>query len=234
MAHKIMIVDDDSEFREEFREFLKEYDVVEAADGDEAIAILRKPNDIGLVILDVNMPRIKGTEALRTMKEIAPEVRVVILTAHSSEDVVIEALRGHADEYLQKPIDVFETKSVIERLMSTEPGADGDCHDKVEKAKEFVERNCFRKTSLADAARAVFLSPKYLSRIFKETTGTGFGEYRLHVQMARAKKLLGSKSYNVNEVAYKLGYKNPESFIRQFKKMSGITPTEFRRRKRRK
>ena len=57
------------------------------------------------MILDVNMPGSKGTEVLKDIKALYPDLGIIILTGHSSEDVAIEALKGHADEYLEKPLD---------------------------------------------------------------------------------------------------------------------------------
>jgi AraC-like DNA-binding protein len=75
------------------------------------------------------------------------------------------------------------------------------------------------------------LSPKYLSRVFKERTGTGYSAYRLKIKAKEAQRLLSRAGLSVSEIADKLGYKNVESFIRQFKKMTGTTPSAFRKHK---
>ena len=64
MAYQILMVDDDAEFREELRVCLNDYSVTEAANGIEALAILKKPNAIDLVILDAVMPQVSGMEVL--------------------------------------------------------------------------------------------------------------------------------------------------------------------------
>ena len=60
--------------------------------------LLRKPNEIDLVLLDVMMPGLSGTEVLREMKKLSPNLAIIILTGYSSKDVAIEALKGHADD----------------------------------------------------------------------------------------------------------------------------------------
>ena len=70
MAYQILVVDDDADFREELRYCLDGYTVIEAANGPEALAILKKPNAIDLVILDAVMPKMSGTEVLREIKKI--------------------------------------------------------------------------------------------------------------------------------------------------------------------
>jgi len=77
----------------------------------------------------------------------------------------------------------------------------------------------------------VSLSPKYLSRVFKDVTGTGFMEYKLKIKIDKAKELLKGTGSTISEISDKLGFMNPESFMRIFKKVTGATPTKFRKRK---
>jgi DNA-binding NtrC family response regulator len=116
MPDKILIVDDDKEFREELRQSLGEYEVVQASNGEEAVNMVSKPNEISLVILDVKMPGISGTNALARMKEISPELKIIILTGYSSKDVAVEALKSHADDYMEKPFALQELKDTIDRF----------------------------------------------------------------------------------------------------------------------
>lgn len=238
MPNKILLVDDDREFRSELRECLEEYDVAEAGNGEDAIRILKKPNDIDLVVLDVRMPGMSGTDVLKEIKEIAPDTGVIMLTGNSSEDVAIEALKGHADDYVEKPFNIEKVKEIIANLLDAKDKRDNvttcDIKGKIEKVKRFVERNCYKKTTLEDAAGAACLSPKYLSRIFMKSAGIGFSEYKLKIKMEKAKELLTEAGYNVNQAAYKLGYENAESFTRQFKKLTGYSPSEYREKIKRK
>lgn len=238
MLYKILLVDDDSEFREEFRHCFSEYDIVEARDGNEAVDILRWPNEISLIIMDVKMPGPSGTDILPIIKAQSPDLRVIVLTGHSSENVAIDALRAHADDYIEKPFEIETMRRAIESCLSSGALAqskqdDGSNKCKIRRAKDFVWRNCFKRVRLSDAARAVSMAPKYLSRIFKEETGVGFSEFRLQVQLGKARELLDSGGLNVSQIADKLGYKNPESFVRQFKKIAGMTPARYRQKTRR-
>lgn len=232
MPVRILIVDDDAEFREELKSYLEEYDCLEAASGEEAMSILRRPHEIDLVILDVMMPGMNGTDALRVMKRLDPDLGIIILTAYSSEDVAVAALKGHADDYVQKGPHIDRVREVVRRLAEERrlPRAGAGDRDatKIERVKLFLERNCYKKTTLDDAARAVSLSPKYLSRIFAEITGTGFAAYRRSIKIIEGKRLLSSSGMNVNQIAERLGYANAESFIRAFRKSTGFTPSAFR------
>jgi len=237
MAYNILLVDDDKEFREEFRDYLEDYQVIEARNGEEALNLLRKPNVIDLVILDVMMPGLRGTEVLKEMRKLDPDLGIIILTGYSSESVAIEALKGHADDYIQKPLDIDKAKEIIESLLEAkkeEGNIDiAGIKGKIEKVKRFVERNYHKKVCLKDAAQSVYLSPKYLSRIFRQNTGKSFSEYKLKVKIEKARELLSKTGYNVNQVAENLGYENVESFIRLFKKFVKYTPAEYRKKIRR-
>jgi two-component system, response regulator YesN len=232
MAYNILIVDDDKEFRYEFSCFFEDYNFIGASNGEEALKILEKPNEIDLVILDVMIPGMKGTQVLKKIKEKYPGLGVIMLTGFSSKDIAVESLKGKADDFIEKPVDINRTRNAIENLLinkknaglSDEPGIKG----KIDKIKKFVSRNLQKKILLEDVAEFVFLSPKYLSRVFKEEVGVGFKEYVLKLKIEDSKKELLGTENTINEISYKFGYKNTESFIKLFKKETGLTPTEFR------
>lgn len=232
MPSKILLVDDDPVFREEFRDCFEDFEFIEASNGQEALETLKKPHEIDLVMLDVKMPGMNGFEVLSRIKEIAPEVGIIISTGYSTKDTAIEALRKQADNYLEKPLDIEAAREIIEKVLDSKKDlpdfAASDITDKIERVKIFIERNCFKKVTLEDAAKAVCLSPKYLSRIFKEQTKQGFNDYKLAIKMDKAKSLLIETGYNVNQISDRLGYENVESFIRQFKKMAKCTPSVWR------
>jgi YesN/AraC family two-component response regulator len=234
MPEKILLVDDDIEFRLEMKEALGEYEVLEASSGKEALKILKRPNEIDLVMLDVIMPGESGIDVLRDMKLIAPELGIIILTGFSSKDVAIEALKGHADEYIEKPFDIEKTKEIIEKVILVKTGkSDKSAYrieDKVEQVKLFIKKNFYKKLVLKDAATVVCLSPKYLSRVFRKKAGLGFSAYRLKFIVEKARELLSDTGYSVDQIADKLGYQNTESFIRIFEKIVKTTPSKFRRR----
>jgi two-component system response regulator YesN len=230
MPYTILLVDDDNEFREEFKDLLEDYTVIEAANGQAALDILKAPNAVDLVILDVMMPGQKGTEILKIIKSHYPSLGIIISTAYSSKDVAIESLRAHADEYLEKPFQPHRAETVIRRLLEGKLLSD-DSKSIIDKVKAYTDRNFEKNVSLNDAAGFVALSPKYLSRLFKAVTGTGFNDYKIDLKINKAKELLRTTTLNINQITDRLGYLNAESFIRIFKKTTGETPTEFRARR---
>ena len=103
--HTILIAEDHAIFREGLRELLsKEPDleiIGEAEDGREAIdkAKQLKPH---IVLMDLSMPNVNGTEAIRVIKRHNPEIKVIVLTVHKLEEYVRSALEAGADAYLLK------------------------------------------------------------------------------------------------------------------------------------
>lgn len=233
MRGKILLVDDNKDLRTDFKLWYEEYDITEADCAQDALAILKKPNELDLVILDVQMPGMSGLDALEKIKAIAPEKSVIIMTGFSTKDVAIHALIAKADNYIEKPFDIKTMRDAIEKELRSRSGADRpdemDVAGKVEHVRWFLEGNCFKKITLQDAAQTVYMSPKYLSRIFREKTGMGFSEYKLKVKMAQAKKMLRSTGGSIKQISAKLGYANAESFIKQFEKIVKSTPSCYRK-----
>ena len=233
MSCGVLIVDDDSEFRSELAEMLEGYEVVEAGGGEEALSILSSPNNIEVVLLDIRMPGIDGLETLKKIKALEPETGVIILTGFSTKDAAVEALRNRADDYLEKPAGIDNVRETVERVLPRGQlrgmEAPGDPSLRPGKVRRFLEKNRRRKVTLSDAAEQVFLSPKYLSRYFKEETGRGFRDYKMELKLKEAKKLLAGSGMSVGSVSEKLGYRNAESFSRIFKKREGLSPSEFRK-----
>ncbi len=233
MPYNILLVDDDKDFRNEFIEFFSEYEVTEANDGLEALRILNKINIVDIVILDIRMPGLKGIKVLTEIKKINPDLYTIILTGFSTEKIAIEALQAHADDYIVKPVNFIKFKEKIDAVInknkySTKIDADSTAV-KIEKIKLYVEKNYHKVFNLNEISKIIFLSPKYLSKIFKEQTGKRFNEYRLDVKIKHAKEMLNKTGYTINQISYKLGYKTPESFIKIFKKITCSTPTQFRK-----
>jgi YesN/AraC family two-component response regulator len=232
MSSMILIVDDDSEFRHEMRDCLSKYRVTEASNGLEALEILSKPNSIELIVLDVMMPYMSGIEVLRQIKKIKPNLGIVILTGQSSKDIAIEALKAHADDYVEKPFDIDKFLSMVQKILDSKKRSATGYINKMDRIKMFIENNADKKISLHHVADEVALSSKYLSRLFKEKVGTGFNEYRLKIKIDKAGDLLKMSDSTIESIAVQVGYKNAESFIRMFEKIKGLTPTQYREKNR--
>ncbi len=111
---KILVVDDESRMRKLVRDFLvkKEFEVMEAADGEEALDLFYKNKDIALIILDVMMPKIDGWEVCREIRS-QSKVPIIMLTARADERDELLGFELGVDEYISKP---FSPKILVARV----------------------------------------------------------------------------------------------------------------------
>jgi len=98
----------------------------------------------------------------------------------------------------------------------------------IQKAAEYIRQNYRNKLTIDDIAQVVFLSPCYVSRIFKLSLGCTLMEYLTQVRMEEAKKMLKNPRYNVMQAAEESGFEDPGYFTRVFKKLEGITPSRYK------
>lgn len=228
---KIVVIDDDPSVIKAVRMILTDYTILEFHSGPAAVAFLQKPRDVLMVLLDVFMKDVNGLDILREIKQANRDMVVVIMTAFGSKDILLEALRGHADDFLEKPFDVPTLRSKVRAVTKQRIGALGGdkVAKRVERIKRMVEHHA-PTISLEQIAEEMCLSPKYLSRMFREQNVHGFRTYRRGIRMEMAKTLLTESTLTVNQIAQKLGYHNAESFMRLFKRIHQSTPSEYRGR----
>ena len=117
MKLKILVTEDGKSQRELLKSFLCEegHDVFEAADGETAVSIV-KSSQIDLVLMDFKLPGSNGLETLKEIKDINPEIDVVMMTAYSSVETAVSAMKAGAVDYLTKPIGFDELVLIIERI----------------------------------------------------------------------------------------------------------------------
>ncbi len=111
---KILVVDDESRMRKLVRDFLvkKDFEVLEAADGEEALDIFYEERNIALIILDVMMPKMNGWEVCREIRETS-KIPIIMLTAKGDESDELMGFELGVDEYISKP---FSPKILVARV----------------------------------------------------------------------------------------------------------------------
>jgi two-component system response regulator HydG len=114
----VLVVDDDSAHRTMLRTLISGwgYAVLEADDGAAAIESV-KAASCDLVLMDVRMVKVSGLEALEKIKSYNPAIPVIIMTAYSSVETAVEALKQGAHDYLTKPLDFDKLRLILERAM---------------------------------------------------------------------------------------------------------------------
>jgi len=162
---------------------------------------------------------------LETLQMAKETLRIPLDTKEIAEDLQkqIQSVRSteQSELYLKKLLDRFW-------LWRTE--ATGKYGDLIEKVKRFIQDNYANdRLSLQDAAEHVRVSPSHLSKVFSQETGHTFIECLTQTRIRKAMELLQTTRAKSYEIAFQVGYNDPHYFSNLFKKMTGMTPKEFRR-----
>jgi len=118
--NQILVVDDEPNLRRVLSAQLSRdgYDVLTAEDGEQGLEMLRE-HHIDLVITDLKMPRLDGMELLHAALELDAELPVVMITAHGTVDTAVEALKTGAFDYVTKPFDQNEVRTIVRKALAT-------------------------------------------------------------------------------------------------------------------
>jgi DNA-binding NtrC family response regulator len=121
LPSRILVVDDEKNIRRVLQALLEGdgHTVDDASDGDEARALLRRSaGDYDLVLTDLRMPNCDGLELLRWTRESHPDTPVVMLTAHGTVDIAVEAMRAGAFDFITKPFDDEDLSGIVGRALA--------------------------------------------------------------------------------------------------------------------
>jgi two-component system response regulator YesN len=246
---QILIVDDDTGYAESLSDA---YRIVPAPSGRIAVDRVKRRSDIDLAVIEYRLPDMSGIDVLKEIKDVAPSVLVIIVTAYGDEDVAVEAFRSGARDYLKKPFSISELATKIDfylalrhadqqRRKNILPGpgtaaAPGrppaavtpSQYHKIQQAVRFINDNYRTDICLDAVAAEAGMSPAHFSRIFKKVMGLPYQEYLSGRRITKAKNLLRTSAQSVTEIAVSLGFADPTGFGRIFKKLTGHTPSAYR------
>lgn len=113
----ILLVDDDSGMVETLSDILRarRYDVVTADSGESAVERVRE-SAFDVVLMDIQMPGLNGVEALQAMKAMKPDLKVIMMTAFTRDDLVQEARRASAVAVVSKPLELDQVLELVDRV----------------------------------------------------------------------------------------------------------------------
>ena len=216
--------------------------VGEAANGEEGIAAVERysPN---LIITDVRMPRMDGIEMMKRLRQKGCKAHVIILTAYSDFSYARSALQFGADDYLLKPFRDQELIAAIDKVRQKErdltaltpqdtlPLVKGDKSKYVLQALEYIaDHYSDQDISITMIAAHLGVSEGHLSHVFKKETSYTVISYLTQYRIHTAMKLLQDCRYKVYEVAEMVGYRDVAYFGSTFKKLVGMSPSEYQDR----
>ncbi len=242
----VLVIDDNTDIRQYERTLLQdEYIVLEAADGKEGLAVaLKEVPD--LVICDVMMPVMDGLEFTKRLKTntATSHIPVIMLTAKNLEEHRAEGYEHGADSYITKPFHSKVLLARIENLLRQRQLLKNLYHGTKEAEKEISEAHLedrdkqFLKQLQAiiqknlsdsefgveDMGQQIGLSRVQLYRKVKAMTGSSVVDLLRKARLAKARRLLETRSMSVSEVAYEVGFSAPSYFTKCFKEEYGMLP----------
>lgn len=115
-AKSVLVVDDEAIIRDLCSKALKGYRVLQAADGEEALSIFQK-GEIDVILTDVMMPKLGGIELLKRLKEMEPTLVVIVMTGFAEKDVILNALKADADDFISKPLNLLQLKTAVDKAL---------------------------------------------------------------------------------------------------------------------
>ncbi|WP_020528030.1 hybrid sensor histidine kinase/response regulator transcription factor [Flexithrix dorotheae] len=247
MPKTILIVEDDNDVNFFLRESLQSgFNIKTCQNGQEGLEIAAK-NNIDLIISDIMMPGMDGLELCKKVKSNidTSHIPVILLTAKTEDDEIIEGLQTGADDYILKPFSMKLLMARVENLLEsrlrlkeqyknqldlapgnlTNTGLDNDFLEEVIKITE--ENMTETEFNIEAIIRTVGMSRSKFFRKIKSLTGQSPQDFIQTIRFKNAAKLLVEGEFNVSEVAFKVGYASTKNFRNGFKKHFGKTPTEF-------
>jgi DNA-binding NtrC family response regulator len=140
----VLIVDDEKNIRLTVSQSLESIglDTDTAMNGEEALAKV-KANDYSLILLDLKMPGMDGMQVLRLIREVRPEVRVIVITAYGTVESAVEAMKLGTVDFVQKPFASEEIRALVSRVLRRDQ-LDG------QKAEDYSSRLELAKRCVAD------------------------------------------------------------------------------------
>lgn len=210
------------------RNILGESLLIESAgDGNEAVekALQVHPD---LIFMDVEMPFKTGIEAAAIIKRHCPKTHIVFLTAYDRFDYAVGAIRSGVEDYLLKPIAEPELRETLKKFFEVKEEPEGQVTPFQTALALWIRQHFSEDVALEDAAASMGMSQFYFSRQVKAATGKTFLEFFTEYRIEKAKQCLQVTELSVGDVGRIVGYSDSNYFTKVFKRMTGLTPSQWR------
>lgn len=242
----VLVIDDNTDIRQYERTLLQdEYIVLEAADGKEGLAVaLKEVPD--LVICDVMMPVMDGLELTEQLKTntATSHIPVIMLTAKNLEEHRAEGYEHGADSYITKPFhskvllarieNLLRQRQLLKNLYQGSKEAEKEISEAhledrdrqfLKQLQAIIQKNLSdSEFGVEDMGQQIGLSRVQLYRKVKAMTGSSVVDLLRKARLAKARRLLETRSMSVSEVAYEVGFSAPSYFTKCFKEEYGMLP----------
>jgi len=204
------------------------------------------------LVFEYNFPDRKGLKLLLQTKHQYSSIPIIMITEQHSEELAVWALHARVWEYMVKPVNDEQIRSLKKELLKLEllkrPGGnkrylfERELHapvearvspadpseDIIQRALNYISAHINEKITETQLANLCNMSPYRFSRLFKQHCSCTFQEYLVQQRIEEAVRLLANPDTPISDIAFTVGFNDASYFTRAFKRYVGMSPTEFR------
>ena len=211
-----------------------------AGSGTEGLKIINelKPD---ILFSDIRMADLSGLGMIAALKSEHKNMEITILTGYRDFDYAREAVTLGVRRFLLKPSKMQEINEAIEVMTAalrerdkTDDNTESEQNATagnfiVKSALNYMEQHYAEKLQLSDVAEHVFVSPWHLSKLINSVCGVSFSEVMNGIRIRHARELLKEPGLRIGDISEQVGFQDVAHFSRVFKKMSGMSPNDYRK-----
>ncbi len=168
-------------------------------------------------------------------EQIMSSVHIPDMDCH--KDMLVHELSKYTYYDVNQILALSELLASLVSPLSEEPPGDPNVHIEedarhsamIQLVLNYIKNHYHEKITLSDAAKAVYVNPSYLSRIFNKEVQTSFTAYLNQYRIEKSKELLANQNINIVDVCLLVGFENQSYYNKVFKKIEGGTPSQYRR-----
>ncbi|KAI9133019.1 response regulator [Acaryochloris sp. CCMEE 5410] len=243
MTQTILIIEDEAQTRRVFLSSLsfEGFSALEASCGWEGVK-LAQTHHPDLIVCDIMMPDMDGYQVLTELRQSADTAGIpfIFLTAKATMAELRVGMNLGADDYLTKPCTVGQFLDAIatrlqrhanfqqQSLEATPPTRIFPDCPRLNPIFQFIEDHYQQPIQLQDVAQVVGYSPAYLTSLVNNQTGRSVKQWIIERRMVQGRQLLSDTDASIKQIASKIGYTDAGYFIRQFRRIHGVSPQAWR------
>ena len=250
--YKVLVAEDETIERKVLCKILRRHleDIctfIEVKNGTEAWAVWQQEQP-QIALLDIQMPGMTGLEVAGRIRGAGSSCSIIFLSAYDYFSYARQAIAYHAVDYILKPYGEEELISSVEEAIRiyewtagqsgrkrlapvrTEEPRDSDSRTGLvrQEIESYIRTHFSEDLSMQDMARVMNYSDAYFCKLFKQCFKVNFSTYLNEYRVAHAKKMLAETAESIKDISIACGYTDSNYFTRVFRRIAGVTPSEYR------
>ncbi|MBF9016737.1 MULTISPECIES: response regulator [unclassified Oceanispirochaeta] len=191
-----------------------------------------------LLISDIKMPGMDGLTLIDSLSQVR-NMNYILISGYSDFEYALKAIKFQVADYLLKPLDKNDLQNALLKLQTEDLSSSKSEDESIQvrlrndpylkHAYEYIENHYKNAFSLEDMANSLNISPSYLSKLFVRKVDMRFKEFVNLYRIRVSQQILSSTNKTIEEVSLLAGYSDYKYFTRVFKKLSFMTPAQYRK-----